>query len=432
MVHNLAVTTPSSHWRPAIVPDLVRRHAEDAAILHAIRSSLVDAPHVELRDLGRFDERLAAHLDGLAVAGEQAWPFCDASLAAVSPGTVFTSAVRAIEMQDEARLSRLFALTEAVPESRPGLISAFGWVEQTCLKGLVANLLASSNPYRRMVGIAACAVHRVDPGLMASRHVFDASPLVRQRAFRTVGEIGCQEAASACASALRDSDPPSRFWAARSLVLLGEHPPALEVLKSVGLAPGPYRRTAFRLVLQAVDTTAAREILQQLAQDPRDVDWLILGCGFSGDPQYVPWLIGHMANDKTARLAGEAFTLITGADLSVSGLERSKPESFESGPTADPDDPSVEMDPQRDLPWPDVSLVQRWWSENAGRFINGSRSFVGSSVTPQSCLAVLRTGAQRHRTLAAHYLCLLEAGRPLFNTSSAAWRQERLLAAAGR
>ena len=28
-----------------------------------------------------------------------------------------------------------------------------------------------------------------------------------------------------------------------------------------------------------------------------------------------PWLIGHMAKPETARLAGEAFTLITGADL---------------------------------------------------------------------------------------------------------------------
>jgi len=35
---------------------------------------------------------------------------------------------------------------------------------------------------------------------------------------------------------------------------------------------------------------------------------------------------------------------------------------------------------------------------------------------------------QRQRVLAAHYLCLLEPGTPLFNTSAPAWRQQRLLA----
>jgi hypothetical protein len=41
---------------------------------------------------------------------------------------------------------------------------------------------------------------------------------------------------------------------------------------------------------------------------------------------------------------------------------------------------------------------------------------------------VLKTGHQRQRILAAHYLCLLNPGTPLFNTSAPAWRQQRLLA----
>jgi hypothetical protein len=35
---------------------------------------------------------------------------------------------------------------------------------------------------------------------------------------------------------------------------------------------------------------------------------------------------------------------------------------------------------------------------------------------------------QRQRILAAHYLCLLDPGTPLFNTSAPAWRQQRWLA----
>jgi hypothetical protein len=53
---------------------------------------------------------------------------------------------------------------------------------------------------------------------------------------------------------------------------------------------------------------------------------------------------------------------------------------------------------------------------------------MGQPVTKEHCIHVLKTGYQRQRILAAQYLCLLERGTPLFNTSAPAWRQQRLLA----
>jgi hypothetical protein len=54
---------------------------------------------------------------------------------------------------------------------------------------------------------------------------------------------------------------------------------------------------------------------------------------------------------------------------------------------------------------------------------------MGKPVTREHCIDVLKNGYQRQRILAAHYLCLLDPGTPLFNTSAPAWRQQRLLAA---
>ena len=62
------------------------------------------------------------------------------------------------------------------------------------------------------------------------------------------------------------------------------------------------------------------------------------------------------------------------------------------------------------------------------RFQKGTRYFMGQPVTKEHSINVLKTGYQRQRILAAHYLCLLEPGTPLFNTSAPAWRQQRLLA----
>jgi uncharacterized protein (TIGR02270 family) len=422
--------SPRSSDRPGsrlVVPNVIRQHAEDAAFVHAARTGLVRMPHVRLRDLRRFDDRLAAHLDGLAVAGEEAWPFCEGPLESPSPGRVFTVAVRAIEERSRYRLDRLMALAEAVPEVRGGLFSAFGWVPQRELRGLVADLLASAEAFNRTVGAVACALHRVDPGLISAKRILDASPLVRERSLRAAGEIGCQEAAPACLAALSDSDPPSRLAAARSLVLLGHRGTALDLVTSAGLAAGPSRLKSFGLALRAMTVGAAHEVLRELAKDPAQRRWLIFGSGIAGDPVYVPWLIDQMGDEQAARLAGEAFVTIAGVDLIATQLEGKKPDGFESGPNNDPDDHDVSADPDDDLPWPDRQRVERWWQANATRFQKGTRYFIGAPATGEQCLAVLKSGYQRQRTAAADYLCLLEPGTPLFNTSAPAWRQQRLL-----
>jgi uncharacterized protein (TIGR02270 family) len=158
---------------------------------------------------------------------------------------------------------------------------------------------------------------------------------------------------------------------------------------------------------------------------------LIQGSGIAGASTYVPWLVDHMSNDQTARIAGEAFSLITGTDLALLDLERKPPENFESGPNDDPEDPNVDMDPDDGLPWPDQQKIEKWWAANGSLFQNGQRYFMGAPVTREHCINVLKNGYQRQRILAAHYLCLLNPGTPLFNTSAPAWRQQKLLAQMG-
>ena len=135
-----------------VLDGVVGIHAQETASLHNTRSALASAPQVDLYRLRRLDDRLAAHLDGLAVAGQQAWSFCEAALETPSQGGVFAAAVRAIDEKQEERLERLFVLAEAVLEARRGLISAFGWLERSQLRGVVAGLLKSTDSLKRTTG----------------------------------------------------------------------------------------------------------------------------------------------------------------------------------------------------------------------------------------------------------------------------------------
>lgn len=414
------------------VPAILRQHAEDAAVLHAIRTALTTAPHVKLKHLRRFDDRLDAHLDGLAVAGEAAWPFCDAALTNPTPGALFACAITAIEAKSAERLNHLYALAEAVPETQRGLASAFGWVEQERLRGIVSGLLASPNAFLRTLGIAACAMHRVDPGKARDAALEAPSSALRARALRACGELGKRELLPACLGMLSAEDPESRFWAAWSAVLLGNRGPALEALKAVGSTPGPRSTRALRLALQAMDQDEAQSWLRQFSQDPANARTLIQGAGIVGDPAFVPWLIQHMADKKTARLAGEAFSLITGLDLAYLDLELKPPEGGSgAGPNEDPADPNVEMDADDGLPWPDPVRITRWWDTNGARFDAESRYFMGGALTREQALRTLKEGFQRQRIIAAQYVILLSPGTPLFEWRAPARRQQQLLATLG-
>lgn len=413
---------------PAVVPIVVQQHLDDAIVLHATRTSLLRAPHVQLRHLKRFDDRLAAHLDGLRIAGDYSWSLCRAALESGSPSVMFVAAVRAIEDDRSDRLEPLMVLTQSAAETGQGLLSAFGWLEREHLRGVVSALLASKDPAQRYVGVAASALHRVDPALIAARRLEDPDPMVRGRSLRTAGELGKCEMVSVLTSTLLDEDARCRFWGAWSAVLLGDRMNALDYLRALAQEDGPLQPQALQLAVQTLPVAEAHALLQQIAQVPANVRKLIQGAGLSGDPSYVPWLIGQMADDKLARFAGDAFSMITGVDLALLDLERPPPESVEAGPNDDPADPNVDMDADDGLPWPDPSRVQAWWAQRGSKFGAGVRHFVGGPVTRAHCMEVLKTGYQRQRIAAAFHLCLLNPGTPLFEWRAPARRQQRELA----
>jgi len=409
-----------------IIATIVSQHVEDATVLHANRTLLTTAPHSALKYLRRFDDRLIAHLDGISVAGEQGLGLLNAVLDPVSSSSLFVATVSAIEDRRQ-ELNRLIGLAQAVPEVLRGILSALGWVSQEKLQGTVVGLLASDDPFRRRLGITACRLHGRDPGpaLVAALKAPDST--LRADALRTAGTLGRSQLLSPIA-ARADGDPDGAFWAAWSTVLVGGRGVALEALARSALVDSPHRTRAFRLALQAMGVSAAHTFLQSLERGSNELRWLIAGSGIAGDPAYVPWLISHMSNDLVARVAGEAFSLITGVDLALLDLERKPPEKVESGPNDDPTDPNVAMDDDDGLPWPDAQKIEAWWTANESRFQKGTRFFIGAPVTRGHCIDVLKNGYQRQRILAAQYLCLLEPGTPSFNTSAPAWRQQRLLA----
>jgi uncharacterized protein (TIGR02270 family) len=152
-----------------------------------------------------------------------------------------------------------------------------------------------------------------------------------------------------------------------------------------------------------------------------------IGVGALGDPELMSVLFQMMHINDVARVAGEAFSMITGVDLAYDDLERDMPEGFQAGPTEDPADENVAMDADENLPWPHPDLVARWWSVHSGRFAAGRRYLRGHEIGEASLVETLYDGFQRQRAAAALELGLLQPRRALFEVRARGDWQRRLL-----
>jgi uncharacterized protein (TIGR02270 family) len=307
-----------------------------------------------------------------------------------------------------------------------GLVSALGWLPyQQAEKHIKQFLTATSSDLRR-VGIAACSVHRQDPGCPLTEALSDADRLLRARALLAVGQLGRVDLLPLVQNDLTTEDVLYRFSAAWSAALLGDLR-AIPTLQAIAGLDVPYKEEAANMALRRMDLPMAHGWQKALAQSTDSIRLAVMGAGVIGDPAFVPWLIDHMAIPELARVAGEAFTMITGVDIALENLEGEWPVGFEAGPTEEPEDENVDIDPDEDLPWPEPELIDKWWYSHRSAFQAGTRYLLGKPMNPEWLHDVLRTGRQRQRAAAALELAMRQPGQPLFEVRAPGFRQQQLL-----
>ena len=415
---------------PAIIETVVSQHAEEAAFLWLQRNGAVHEPHYSLKDLAELDDRIEAHLDGLRIAGEGGWSICRENLELKESGEVFAAAVLALESRDEEKLDAVYAVVDQAPETAAAMISALGWVERDHLGGKVSGLLASKEALWRRIGLAACAIHRIDPGKNLMMGLEDESAEVRARAARAAGELGRTDIRADLLSALTDENEKVRLWSAWSAVLLGDRGGAVRYLSDLLLAGGNGLNVGLKVLIRSLDLANSRLLLGEVVRNPDTLRFAIPGIGITGDTGYIPWLIKQMEDPQYARVAGEALTTITGVDIAYDDLEGEWPDGFEAGPSEDPNDDNVAMDEDEDLPWPDVKLITRWWRRQSQEFQAGQRYLSGKPITPEHCHWVLVNGRQRQREAAALEIALMQPKTALFETRMIGKLQQKILSPA--
>jgi uncharacterized protein (TIGR02270 family) len=409
------------------VSSVVLQHSDEAPFIWGLRSGAVAAPRYSLADLAKLDSRVDAHLDGLRIAGEDGWQLCRKELAWEEPSEVFVAAVLAFESGDERRVSEVVHVGSTKADLARGLVSALGWLAYQQAEPHINKLLASESAVLRRIGIAAAAIHRKDPGKALADAASDPDLLLKARALRAIGELGRLDLLRVLRENLNHEDEACRFAAAWSLALLSGDTNAVGILKATAESQSPHREPALQMAARTMDLAMAHSWRAKLAGNASSLGPAVILAGAIGDSVLVPWLIERMKIAPLARVAGEAFSMITGVDIAYQDLDGEKPEGFESGPNEDPNDENVEMDPDENLPWPDPIAIEQWWQKHRSEITPGIRYFLGKPVSAEWLQQVLRIGRQRQRAAAALELAILNPGQPLFNVKAPGFRQQRLL-----
>lgn len=408
------------------VPLILDQHAEEASFLAILRDYAVRAPHYDLRHLATLDKRIEAHLDGLQIAGLRGLNLLLEQLNPNASGEVFAATVLAFRMGNAAALSTNGESLRASAEGERYFAAALGWLDWPLVQPWIERLLASPEPLFRRLGLAACGMHRHDPGpaLLSALGNCDASVLAR--AARCAGELRRRDLLQPIRLHRLHADPALRFWANWASAQMGDEE-ALPLLQGFAEQPGPFQERALQVVLAWQSREASMAWIRRMTQVPEQRRVAIRAAGLFGDPLALPWLLQQMQELPLARVAGEAFSQITGADLALLDLELRTAPAYDGGPSDDPEDGNVAMDDDENLPWPDTGLVQAWWQANGSRFQAGGAWLLGEPFSEANCRRVLASGNQRQRIAAACLLARYLPSRPLFPTSAPVRRQRALL-----
>ncbi|MFW0885217.1 UNVERIFIED_CONTAM: TIGR02270 family protein [Pseudomonas sp. JL1] len=412
------------------ISSMIEQHAEEACFLILLHDHAVRAPHYDLDDLSKLDERIDAHLDGLRIAGSTGLEILLAQLGPHAVGETFASVLLAFEAADVKMLSRLSDHLRSASETERGYLMALGWLDWERISPWIERMFASPEPLFHRLGLAACGMHRHDPGPALLTGLSDAAPNVLARAARTAGELRRRDLLPTIRTHRLHENAATRFWTNWATAQMGDAQ-ALEPLRQFAGQPGQFQYRALCVLLAWQEREPSIAWIRQLVQDPRDRRIGIQALGLLGDPVCVPWLIQQMSDLPYARVAGEAFSLITGADLALLDLELQDLPDFDAGPNDDPQDTNVAMDPDENLPWPDPQLITAWWQAHGGDFQAGVGYVLGQMQSEASFRQALAHGQQRQRIAAACGVARFRPNEVLFPTSAPAWRQQQLLGRTG-
>ncbi|WP_444994500.1 TIGR02270 family protein [Aliikangiella sp. IMCC44359] len=414
--------------------EIIQEHVEELASLWERRAKAVKLPNHNITNLKKLESRMLKHLAALRLNVEDSWTFSwDALERYDGGGEVFVAAILAFEENNNSRIEKIIQIAFQNNNALKGLISVFGWLPQNIIHPWIKTWLYSDDLNEKYLAIVACSVRRENPGSELARILSDrkyySHQLLYARSLRLAGELKHQnlseQVARVAQYALSQNYHLVSFWGCWTSILLGNKK-AVDNMKNYVFSFNPYQTQAIEIVFRRLPINKARTWIRELAKMPAQKRQAIRACAVLGDPQSIPWLIQKMQQLPLARIAGEAFTSITGIELDSHHLALPQPpvgwaaieEQIED---SEDDNNELELSYLEEdsfLVWPDPDKVAEFWKRTQHLYQDKQPYLLGKIIAPEHLKLIQNRGMQRYRRAAALALALNSNCKVYMNTSA--------------
>jgi hypothetical protein len=202
------------------IPDLVAAHLEELEFLWPQWAEARRLPDYLVPELSRLEERIAANLDALVLAGDEAEPLIEDALDAASPALVRSAAMVMLHRDPSAYDVLLGRLAEAGPSAALALAEALGALEPGAAVDRATEVaIEAQTPAAVLAAAWTLALWgRPVPGPERVRlYLTEPDPLLRVAAWRLAGELLARGellplARSEFEAALADEDTADAAW----------------------------------------------------------------------------------------------------------------------------------------------------------------------------------------------------------------------------
>lgn len=394
--------------------DIFDQYVDNASFLWVMRSLAVEQPHYTPRDIYDLEQRIQSQLDGLMTSIDLAWSICLDALEMNEPGEVFVSTVLAFRSHDIKKIQKVVEVGLSDERAKKGLVSALSWLPQDLISGWMDKFFSSKDFSHKRLAVEVCGARRDNPGELLNRILerddCKEDAALYARSLRLVGELRRQDLMPFLDAAITSDDTGVQFWSIWSSVLLGKRG-IVKLCHPYVIKPGPFQKYALNLAFRVLPVEIARTWISAMSKEPDQSQAVIRATGILGDPHAINWLITRMQDEATAKIAGEAFSLITGVDLQSSELVIESNIDDEQHR----DEELTDNGEDSELPVPDPDKLKRFWMNNGRNFIAGKRYFLGRTISADYIKSQLNAMSQRQLMASSYELALIDSSMPLLN-----------------
>jgi len=230
--------------------------------------------------------------------------------------------------------------------------------------------------------------------------------------------------------ALRHKSPAVRAAAVESGIRQRQRPAWAAAREAVAAAEAGSVRFLRLIAIfgQAADHRAVYEAVSNSSSATHAL-WAL---GHIGTREAVEQCLEAMQDPALARVAGEAYTAITGADLFRERLVAPESDETPSLPPIEVDDLDADLVPHREDLWPlpDRAACAAHWARVGGSFAPGTRYLRGAPLDLNGLMAAVESAPMLRRSDYALELYVRSAGACDVETRAAGPTQRRMIAAA--